>query len=347
MDERSEAYEALRVTLARLAQAEIPQILAEARSLARVRARQVIEDALVEELLRAAGSRSATAAAPPEVPSAESVSGPGPHPESAECAWWAYCILAATERDAVPKGAPGVAPGSEVEAIQEGQLVALVSPVPLAEYSDDRLREQLNDIAWVERIARAHEQVLEQTLEHATILPLRLCTLYRDHEGVRRMLREQEPMLRETLSGLEGRREWGAKVFVDQDRLAEALAAAPGHQAPAQSSGAEYMARLGREREASERVHELGDAVVDEIHARLEAVADDSRANPLQRRELHGRPEQMLLNGAYLVSRTREQELRRLAEALRERWSASGFDLELTGPWPPYNFVSPSALLTP
>ena len=55
----------------------------------------------------------------------------------------------------------------------------------------------------------------------------------------------------------------------------------------------------------------------------------------------------MLLNGAYLVSREHEQELAQMADSLRERWSASGFQLELTGPWPPYNFVSPSAMVTP
>jgi hypothetical protein len=107
------------------------------------------------------------------------------------------------------------------------------------------------------------------------------------------------------------------------------------------------MARLGRDRQASERLQEIGDSVVEEIHAALEAIADKARTNPLQRPELHGRAEQMLLNGAYLVSRQREQELAQTADSLRERWSASGFQLELTGPWPPYNFVSPSAMVTP
>jgi hypothetical protein len=248
-------------------------------------------------------------------------------------------------------GAPGVESDREVDLVRDGDLVAVVSAVPLSEYSDDRLREHLNDIDWVERVARAHERVLDQTLERATILPLRLCTLYRDRDGVRRMLREQKPTLLEELSELEGHREWGAKVFVDQERLADALEAAPGGEAPEpgehRSAGVEYMARLGRDRQASERLQEIGDSVVEEIHAALEAIADKARTNPLQRPELHGRAEQMLLNGAYLVSRQREQELAQTADSLRERWSASGFELELTGPWPPYNFVSPSAMVTP
>ena len=377
MPERSELPEALRAALAQFAQAEVPEVLAEARAGAHARAKAVIEDALLEELLRAAAAAEGSGYRGPSEPG-ESASRhearrparpqPGepeapaartrterevPEPHHGD-AWWAYCIAA--DPSAAPVGAPGVEPEREVELVQEGELVALVSAVPLSEYSDDRLREHLNDIEWVERVARAHERVLDETLERATILPLRLCTLYRDQEGVRRMLTEQQPLLLEELSELAGRREWGAKVFVDQDRLAEALVEVPEAAAPegealeagrARSAGAAYMARLGRERKVSERLQEFGDSAVQEIHVQLEAVADKARTNPLQRPELHGRKEQMRLNGAYLVRREREKELAQVADALRERWSACGFQLELTGPWPPYNFVSPSAMVAP
>ena len=45
----------------------------------------------------------------------------------------------------------------------------------------------------------------------------------------------------------------------------------------------------------------------------------------------------MLFNGSYLVAdRARfEQEVGELAAEYRD----SGVELELTGPWPPYNFV--------
>ena len=391
MPERSELPEALRAALAQLAQTEIREVLSEARAVARARAQAIIQDALLEELLRAAAASESSAyrgpSEPGELRSSQAERSPGPPTPSEPAApdsrtrseraaperqappthadrevadphggdaWWAYCIAA--DPDTGPVGAPGVEPEREVELVQGGELVALVSAVPLSEYSDERLREHLNDIEWVERVARAHERVLDQTLERATILPLRLCTLYRDQEGIRRMLTEQQPLLLEALSELEGRREWGAKVFVDQDRLAEALVEAPAAAAQegevlepgrAHSAGAAYMARLGRERKASERLQEFSDTAVQEIHAHLEAVADKARANPLQRPELHGRNEQMRLNGAYLVRREREQELAQLADRLRERWGASGFQLELTGPWPPYNFVSTSAMVGP
>ncbi len=363
------ADDALRKALSQLASADAPELLAEARLAARVRARALIEDAIVEELLRAvAGERVADRSPAGGVPRRHAETQPSPAPDpgpqseepregepagrepaaapSAD-GWWAYCVIDAGEREAAPVGAPGIEPPGPVELVQEGELAALVSPVPLTEFSDERLREHLNDIEWVERVARLHERVLEQTLERATLVPLRLCTLYTDRDGVARMLREQEPVLRQALASLRGRREWGVKLFADPDRLLDAVTERSSPDSAGAASGTAYMQRRQRERELSERAQELGDEIAEEIHARLEQVADAARANAPQRQEVHGRDGRMLLNGVYLVPREREDDFADLVSSLREQRQESGFELELTGPWPPYNFVSTSAMVMP
>jgi hypothetical protein len=55
----------------------------------------------------------------------------------------------------------------------------------------------------------------------------------------------------------------------------------------------------------------------------------------------------MLLNGAYLVDDERRSSVRSAVEALAEEYEPLGFSIELTGPWPPYNFVSPAASAVP
>ncbi len=350
---RSQRPDQLREVLAQLAAAEAPELLAEARLAARVRARTLIEDALVEELLQAvASARRDPPASPPEprptAPESRPRATQSTQPEAEGEAWWSYCILAAADREAAPLGASGVEPSGAVEVVEEGPLAAVVSAVPLAEFSDERLREHLNDVAWVERVARAHEGVLERALERATILPLRLCTLYRDKEGVSRMLREQETALRQALATLDGRSEWGVKLFADPDRLTETVAAESGApESGDEPTGTAYMTRRRRERAAGERASELGETVAQEVHARLQQLAEDSRANPLQRPDVHGRDARMLLNGAYLVRRDRQRDFEQAIDALREQWHSSGFELELTGPWPPYNFVSTTAMVMP
>jgi hypothetical protein len=51
----------------------------------------------------------------------------------------------------------------------------------------------------------------------------------------------------------------------------------------------------------------------------------------------------MVLNAAYLVEAERVGELREFATELEAEHAALGASIELTGPWPPYNFVPDGA----
>ena len=340
--------EALREALAQLAAADAPDVVAEARTGARARARALIEDMLVDELVLAA------ARVAKREPEPRRRADPGPARERsrraradrtpAGDAWWTYCVLEASAAESLGVAElDGIEPGTAVEAVREGPLAGLVSRVPLAEYDDERLREHLNDIDWVERAARAHEAVLEAALAHAAIVPMRLCTLYRDHEGLRRFLADESGELRRSLDAVDGRVEWGVKLFADHDRLQAALAAERGDDAGATGEGAGYLARKQRDRALRAEADELASRCADAVHRRLESLADAARANAVQRPEAHGRDAEMLLNGVYLVERVREDELRALCDELHGEWADAGFELELTGPWPPYNFVSTAA----
>ena len=254
---------------------------------------------------------------------------------------WAYCVVDAGEAAGLPDGLAGV-DGSVVLSVAEGDLAALVSLVPVADYDDESLREHLNDIDWVARTARAHEDVLERALERAAVVPLRLCTIYRDDDGIRRLLRNEHDELRRSLEAVAGRAEWGLKLFADPERLLTSLA---GDGATGDGGGAGYLARKQRERDARLALDDLLGRRAEQAHRRLAAVADAARTNAPQRREAHGRQGDMVLNGVYLVQRPSEPELIRIAQQLRDEWEPDGFGVVLTGPWPPYNFVSSSTAL--
>lgn len=276
-------------------------------------------------------------------PSAEDQPAPsGPEPEPAD-AWWSYCVLWAQDAS-VASGLEGLEPGSRVEPVYHDVLAALVSRVPLAEYGDEPLRAHLEDLAWVERTARRHEAVLDVALREATIVPLRLCTLYRDREGVARLLEEHGETLSQGLRRVEGCLEWGVKVFADPRSPSRPdEPPPPGGEGSTQGRGASYLLRRQQERALAEKAGEVRARCVDVVHERVGALSRASIANPPQRPEAHGREQTMLLNGAYLVERDRRAELERVIESLREEWGALGFTIELTGPWPAYNFVSGAA----
>jgi hypothetical protein len=229
--------------------------------------------------------------------------------------------------------------------VDAGDLTALVSRVPLSEFGEEPLRRNLNDLDWLERVARGHEAVLERTLHGATIVPLRLCTIFENEQGVRRMLDEQRLAFTAALEVLRGHQEWGVKLLADREAL-EAAARARSPEADAladeldtHSAGGAYMLRRRLERRVREAADELAVGVADDVHARLQAAASDAVLNPPQNRDLSGHEGEMLLNGAYLVETPKLGRLRELVDELQDRHRGLGVRLELTGPWPPYNFI--------
>jgi hypothetical protein len=334
----------LRAVLRELAAADAPELIESARRRARARVERILEDELVEELLVALASArtshpAAHAPEPEPLQSTPPQTAAAAGPEQGQ-AWWTYCILWEQDAASAAFALEGVEPDTAVEAICDGDLAALVSPVPLAEYGDESLRAHLEDLAWVERTARRHEEVLEAALREATIVPLRLCTLYHHRDGVRRLLREQRSALKEGLGRVDGCLEWGIKLFSDPQ---SAPPQENGPDAGEGGRGATYLLRRQQERALAEKAAEVRARCAEVVHDRVAALARSATTNPPQRPEVHGRALTMLLNGAYLIERDRTAELREAVAALQDEWAALGFTIELTGPWPPYNFVSGAA----
>jgi hypothetical protein len=249
---------------------------------------------------------------------------------SAATAWYVYGIA---EADPALERMPGVG------TICRGSLAALVREVPLEEFDEAVLPERLNDREWLERNARAHEDVLESAAAVTTVVPLRFGTIYRHPDQVAQMLDERAEELATTLERVRGHVEFGVKVWANLDAIAGSLDASAGDPA----AGGQGAAYLQRRRQEQERARELAALCVDlagEAHARLSAVAADAVANRPQPAELTGRSEAMLLNGAYLVAEG-DDRLRGEVERLAAGHAELGIEYELTGPWPPHNFTSP------
>jgi len=321
--------------LASWARQRAPELLARAEAEAVAALREALVDAALAERGDAVPARPhrrrVTPAAPPagDAPSGDAL--------------WAYCVFPAA--DSLPADTVAVDADGRLERVVSGDLAAIVSRVPLAEFGATPLRENLNDLEWLERVARAHEAVLDAALGQSTIVPLRLCTIYESEQSVREMLEREHDSLSRALNALSGRQEWGVKLTVDVDRLAE-VARSRSAEAPAledelaaRTGGAAYMLRRRLERHVREAVDSLGAEVAEHVHAELQDRATDAVVLPPQNPDLSGHEGQMLLNGAYLVDAERVDGLRELVAELAERYRALGARIDLTGPWPPYNFL--------
>ena len=315
--------------IARWAASRAPELIkrAEAEAVA------VLRDALLE----AAGRHPRTA-------TGESAAGDAPVATTAPEGEliWAYCCMRA--RDRTPAQLAGVA-GRPVERVEAGDLAVLVSRVPAAQFAEAPLRDNLNDLTWLEGVARAHEAVLDEAFMTTTIVPLRLCTLYATDKSLRAMLVREHQGIEAALARLAGRQEWGVKVLIDPERLVSAARdASPElyvHERDLgmRSEGGAYLERRRLERTVRDRADALATDIAQQVHARLQDWTIEAATHPPQNRELSGHEGEMVLNAAYLVDAERAEGLRQLALELEEHHRAVGARIELTGPWPPFNFV--------
>jgi Gas vesicle synthesis protein GvpL/GvpF len=349
-------YDRLRAAIDELAAVDAADLLAEARIEARARIRATLTDALAQSMLEHLHGQL-----PESVPPAPAASAPpapvrrAPKPAPARRAperartrpadagpgspaWYVYGVISA--ETGLPEAPAGVDPEQPVTILREGATAAVASQVPLEEFDETHLREHLADMTWVEATARAHEAVLEHIREHATVIPMRMCTIYRTEGGVREMLNREAAALADALERLAGKAEWGVKAFAGTGREAGHGGASDDADAGGgSSSGAAYMERRRAEKERRERALEAADEAAAEIHIRLSSLADDAHDIPLQRPEVSGHAGDMILNGVYLVHDEAVERFLEEVRVLQAEFESDGIELVPTGPWPAYNFI--------
>lgn len=238
---------------------------------------------------------------------------------------YVYCII----RESLPRefGPIGIGErATRVHTVHHGELAAVVSDAPLA--MQEVTREHV----------LAHELVTETVLRAHTVVPLSFGTVFRSEDDVRALLRAADGALREVLEKVEGRCELGITVRWDRERALERLSQTDEgvrklrEAAARQAHAFSYYARQSLARSMDDALTRAAGALAAEVQEAFRPVSVASRSN---------RPvgDRMILNGAYLVERSRVPEFDAVVRQL-ERRLGDVLVISRTGPWPPYNFVN-------
>lgn len=229
--------------------------------------------------------------------------------------------------------------GGPVRAIAVGDLTAVVEDVGLAEFGEQALRRNLEDLDWLEATARAHHRVIDALARAGPLVPTQLATVYSNDDGVVAMLAERDADFRAGLARIRGRTEWGVKAYAA--RRSEPQDAPPGTEAPPRrgtGAGAAYLQRRRGQLTAQKDARRQMLVDAETIHAELSEHAVGARLHPPQSPQLTGNKALMILNAAYLVDDERGEDFATAVGALAGRYPS--VELELTGPWPPYSFAA-------
>lgn len=233
--------------------------------------------------------------------------------------------------------------GGAVRALACGRLAALVSDLPPQASApfDDVWR----DPDRIKSLVLEHHRVLHGVVLERAVLPLRFGAVFSGDDGVATTLAMHCDALWEALDRVDGAREWGVKIFCDQDVLhshlsqdTDGVGAGPA-QINAPSAGRAFFMRRQMEHRAAQDVRDSIIRRIVESGRLLSAAARTAAALRIQPPAIHGRADEMVCNSAFLVAQEQENRFLAVIDGLRDVSPRSGFDYELNGPWAPCSFA--------
>ncbi|HET7273967.1 MAG TPA: GvpL/GvpF family gas vesicle protein [Longimicrobiaceae bacterium] len=234
--------------------------------------------------------------------------------------------------------------GGAVRLVAAGGVKGVVGEVPSAEYAEEALNSRLDDLTWIGERGLAHEAVLSWYAERGPVIPLSLFSLHTDEARLRERLESDAARTRRILAGLAGRREWGIKLWrIDEtfqehvDELSPALKALT-EEMQAVQPGRQFLLRKKRDALKADEMRAASSRVARGVYEAIESKAERAAKMTIpQVGSDAGRT--LVLHSAFLVPEEDYPEFQRAVSEAAQRNSGIGFEIEFTGPWPPYHFA--------
>jgi hypothetical protein len=248
-------------------------------------------------------------------------------------ATYVYCAVEAPRKPNLAR-APSGLPGLGAHRLLDGgrNLWLVVADAPLPRYGEAAIQHGLHDLKWLSRCAVAHEAVVEYCLRARAVVPMKLFTIFESDFRALAEIGRKRQQLDRSMRRVAGRREWGLRIR-----------AVPGggvvRPARRVTTGASYLAAKKQARDSTRELAVRGQSRVNGAFATLAALAVDvERHPPPAGGEQKTR---LLLDAAFLVENRGLARFRAATRRLARDLGRDGYGVEVTGPWPPYNFLEP------
>ena len=249
---------------------------------------------------------------------------------------YVYCLVKSPRRPSVRGVPPGMPGGSGVRVLEipKTGLWLVVSSVPAGDYDEASLARGLQRLEWVGERAVAHEAVAEHFLSAPAVLPMQLFTLFTsDERAVEHVVRDRR-RLAPILSRIDRRHEWGVRLTWDE---AQARKSVEKKHRPGAPSGSAYLARKRDLLDVNRVQLKTARAEADRLFTSMARAASDARRRTETEQAAPG--SRLLLDAAFLVPAQKAAAFRAALRQKAKGLKASGLEVSLTGPWPPYNFI--------
>ena len=254
-----------------------------------------------------------------------------------------YCVTKTK-----PNGVNSENVGAQIYSIDSDGVYAIVRKVSLDDFSEERLKEKLSDMNWIEQKVLEHENMIEKIMQHTTVIPFKFPTIFHTEENVRKLLRQRGREFRETIAYLENREEWGLKIYCDMREFKESIAKEDKRikekeqEISFASKGKAYFLKKKKDELVKEKISEY----MKDCFERLKRPCLETKINRILPKEVTEKDHEMVFNVAFLINKNRIKDFENGLSYLKTKYSDKGLIFDCTGPWPAYNFCQMKPELT-
>ena len=244
---------------------------------------------------------------------------------------------------------PELVPDIEFQGLKSlrfDDFYVIVKYVSESEFSEENLKINLSDIQWLEKNAREHIRVIGMIMVHSAVIPFKFGTIYQSEAGLKKFIEDYSDSLTENLLYLEWKEEWAVKIYCDRKMLSEQIdelseeAATLENQIMASSPGKAFLLKRKKTDLVENEMDRLCKIYGQEYYIEFKNLSESDSLHNLMPKEYTGRNDTMILNATFLVRKDKVNDLISTVRLLKKKYSRLGFDIEITGPWPPFSFIS-------
>lgn len=222
-----------------------------------------------------------------------------------------------------------------------GGVAAIFCQVRLAGF---RNMEAAGNLKWIAPRAMMHDRIIRSIMERSPVLPVKFGAIFSSGQALVELLERVGDQVAEFLDQIQGHQEWSVKAYVKEaEGVAWAAADDPELARRREKianlpAGARYLRQRQLDMKLQEQVGDWWTRVAVRLEEALGRLELPSRELRLYGPKATGQGGRMVFHRAYLVPSERVEELERQARRLGDEIHLDALRVEVSGPWPPYNF---------
>lgn len=227
-----------------------------------------------------------------------------------------------------------------------GDFYAFIKYVPESEFSENNFKRNLSNMDWLETNAREHVSVISELMENNTMIPFKFGTIFITEESLRKFIIDYSDSLTDNFLHIKNMEEWSVKIYCDLKVLSEKIdelsedAAALEKQIMESSPGKAYLLKRKKNDLIENEMDRICKNYGQNYFNEFEKLSEATSLNNLLPKDFTGREDTMILNAVFLVHANNVTDFNNTTENLIAKYGDFGFNIEITGPWPPFSFIS-------